>query len=171
LKQSVAILEYLEEAEAFKETTKLLPEDPVERAQVREVVEIVNSFIQPLQNKLIVEEVAKLDPEFAESLKQAVNAHAGEKVRKEEGEPDFWPQRFIHRGFTALERILEKQPGPYCFGSKPTLADCVLIPQVIGAKKYKVNLSLYPRICGIYKEVTSLETVKEGLAEVLSTVE
>ena len=47
LAESVAILEYLEET---RKERPLLPSDPIKRAQVRQLVEIVNSGIQPLQN-------------------------------------------------------------------------------------------------------------------------
>src|SRR5687768_5048560 len=47
LTQSMAILEFLEER--FPEP-RLLPEDRTQRARVRELAEIVNSGIQPLQN-------------------------------------------------------------------------------------------------------------------------
>lgn len=47
LTQSVAIIEYLEEAEEFKGKFPLMPKDAWKRAQVRRLVEIVNSGIQP----------------------------------------------------------------------------------------------------------------------------
>ena len=52
LAQSVAILEYLEEV--FPEPA-LLPREPIARARVRELVELVNSGIQPLQNLSVSE--------------------------------------------------------------------------------------------------------------------
>ena len=45
--QSVAILEYIEET---RPEHPLLPKDPVQRAKVRQIVELINSGIQPLQN-------------------------------------------------------------------------------------------------------------------------
>ena len=47
LAESVAILEYLEET---RPSTPLYPKDPWARARVRQVVELVNSGVQPLQN-------------------------------------------------------------------------------------------------------------------------
>ena len=46
LGESVAIMEYLEET--AKDTRPMLPADPIQRAIVRQLVEIVNSAIQPL---------------------------------------------------------------------------------------------------------------------------
>jgi glutathione S-transferase len=73
LRQSVAILEYLEEAYPGK--PKLLPDDPIDRARVREIVEIVNSYIQPMQNTLTIEKVAEMDDKLAKWLPRAVTAH------------------------------------------------------------------------------------------------
>ena len=44
--ESVAIVEYLEETR--KDSRQLLPADPYLRAKVRQLVEIINSGIQPL---------------------------------------------------------------------------------------------------------------------------
>ena len=47
LGESVAIMEYLEET---RKERPLLPADPIKRAVVRQLVEIINSAVQPLQN-------------------------------------------------------------------------------------------------------------------------
>ncbi len=57
LAQSVAILEYLEETHP---SPSLLPKEPIARARVRELVELVNSGIQPLQNTPVLAELRTL---------------------------------------------------------------------------------------------------------------
>src|SRR5690606_3953344 len=52
LSQSLAIMEFLEEA--YPEPA-LLPEDPFLRARARQLSEIVNSGIQPLQNLAVLQ--------------------------------------------------------------------------------------------------------------------
>jgi hypothetical protein len=48
------------------------------------------------------------------------------------------------------------------------MADCVLVPQVIGAKKYKVNVPAeYPTIHKVYRNMIALESVGTALADVL----
>ena len=59
LAESVAIVEYLEETR--KDTRRLLPEDPYLRARTRQLMEIVNSAIQPLQN---LEVINKIEEEY-----------------------------------------------------------------------------------------------------------
>lgn len=169
LRQSVAILEYLEEA--YPEPA-LLPQDVIQRARVREVVEIVNSFIQPMQNKLTVEKIAEMDPELAEWLPKVVKAHVdGTNHGQEEVAPILWPHWWILKGFDSIEGLIDDSDDGFCFGSQLTLADCALVPQVIGAKKYQVDMTPFPKICRVYDTVVNLESVKKGLADVLATVD
>jgi len=62
-----------------------------------------------------------------------------------------WCNRWITEGFTALETRLaaDKNRGNYCYGDRPTLADCYLIPQVSSARRFKVDLTAYPNIVAI----------------------
>lgn len=59
LTQSIAILEYLEETHR---ENPLLPKDSIQRARVRQIVELINSGIQPLQNPTVAKRVSE-DPE------------------------------------------------------------------------------------------------------------
>src|SRR5262249_23703945 len=51
LAESVAIVEYLEET---RRASPLYPADPWARARVRQVVELVNAGVQPLQNTIVI---------------------------------------------------------------------------------------------------------------------
>jgi maleylacetoacetate isomerase len=58
-----------------------------------------------------------------------------------------WYQHWIYEGFEAIEKKLARRPpADYCYGSKVTLADCFLIPQVYNAKRFHCDLSAYPNI-------------------------
>jgi glutathione S-transferase len=46
--------------------------------------------------------------------------------------------------------------GPFCHGDAPTLADVCLVPQVVNAQRYKVELAPFPRIHGIFEECMKL---------------
>lgn len=105
--ESIAILHYLEETRPLP---ALLPQDSYERARVREIVEIIASGVQPLQN-----------------LK--VQKYVGRDKRKE------WAQHWINSGFRALEERLSTSAGEYCVGDKVSMADCCLLPQVFNARK------------------------------------
>ena len=112
LVESVAILEFLEET--FPEQP-LLPRDPWARARVRQLVELVNSGIQPLQNTAVLTHLS-----------------TDENVRSQ------WVQYFNARGLAALEAALggverEFGAGRYSVGDQLTLADIYLVPQVATA--------------------------------------
>ncbi|KAH8271208.1 hypothetical protein KR018_001449 [Drosophila ironensis] len=129
---SVAIMHYLEET---RPQPSLLPQDPVQRAKVREIVELICSGIQPLQNRLILEHVGK-----DKSLE--------------------WAQRWISRGFRGLERVLTQSSGKYCVGNDLTMADVCLVPQVFNAIRYKTDLSPYPTIVRLNDDLLALEAFK-----------
>ncbi|XP_018571835.1 probable maleylacetoacetate isomerase 2 [Anoplophora glabripennis] len=119
--ESLSILEYLEET---RPKIPLLPSDFGARAKVREICAIIASGIQPLQNLKVLNYVGK------------------EKQQE-------WAQHWINEGFRAVEKILSTTAGEYCIGNDVTLADCFLIPQVYNARRFQVNLELFPNILKI----------------------
>jgi len=186
--QSAAILEYLEET---RPEPPLLPKNPRARAQVRRVVEVINSGIQPLQNKRVLvkliqqyndpklgalltgrlpKEINPLDQfvyfpgDWQETLKSLLtereNRAEEEKEKLCHPDPSLWPIYWITRGFTHVEAMLEKTAGLYCFGDSITLADLILIPQVIGAIHYKMKLDKFPKIVQIYTHACALPAFK-----------
>lgn len=123
LTQSLAILEWLEEVHPVP---PLLPADAYARATVRAMASLVACDIHPLNNLRVQRQLTKLgvDPEGR----------------------TLWTQRWINDGFSALEPMIAAQTAGFAFGTDPTLADCVLIPQVYSAERYDVDLSPYPAI-------------------------
>lgn len=128
--QSVAIIEYLE---AIFSETHLYPKAPFERALTRQLCEIINSEIQPLQNLSVLQKLVK-DHGFSEE----------DKVK--------WVQHWISLGLEAYESIARKTAGEYSVGNEPTVADCFLIPQVYNAHRFKVEMSMFPTIERINKK-------------------
>ena len=125
LVQSLAIIEYLEE---IKPDPPLLPKDPIARAHVRALADIVACDIHPMNN---------LGP--LRYLKH--------QMHQEQPAIDAWYHHWVVDGFTALEALV--RPGPYSFGADVTLADVFLIPQVANARRLKVPLEAFPNIVGI----------------------
>jgi maleylacetoacetate isomerase/maleylpyruvate isomerase len=125
LTQSLSILEWLEETHP---EPPLLPKDPFDRQIVRAMCGIVACDIHPVNNLRILKTLAKL----------------------EVGQPaiDDWVQRWISDGFSALEPMVARHGAGYAFGDSPTLADCLIVPQVYNARRFKVDLSPFPAIIG-----------------------
>ncbi len=126
--QSLAILEYLESK--FPQPA-LVPREAQERARMWAFCQAIAADIQPLQN---TGPLAYLSREFKVSDEQK-NA---------------WIRHWIERGLAALEqeRIGVKDSG-FVFGDAPTLADCVLVPQVFNAERFACDVSKFPRLHAI----------------------
>jgi maleylpyruvate isomerase len=114
LTQSMAILEYLEEAHP---TPPLLPRDALQRFEARRIAETINSGIQPLQNL---------------STLQAVTALGGDA--------DTWARRFIAEGLAAIAAFAERTHGAFLVGDAPSFADVLLVPQLYNARRFEVPL-------------------------------
>lgn len=137
IRQSVAILEYLEEA--HPDLPRLLPNNPVERAQVRDLVNVVACDIQPVTNlKILV------------------------KVRPLGVVGDEWQREFMGAGLEIYEKIAQGTAGRYSVGDQVTLADIVLVPAVDNAIRFGVDMSKLPLVKGIYDETMKVEAFQKG---------
>ncbi len=127
--QSPAIIEWLEERYP---SPALLPADQLERAQVRAMAALVGCDIHPINNRRILEYLRK---QFGAD-EAAINA---------------WCGTWIAAGFDALEALIARPDSEvrYCFGDTPTVADVYLIPQVESARRFKVDLTRWPKIMAI----------------------
>ncbi len=123
LAQSVAICEYLNERYP---DPPLLPASIHVRATVRQLVETVNSGIQPIQNLRVLQELSAVGVDRVE-----------------------WSARWIRRGFEALEAQLLDTSGRYCMGDTITLADVFVVPQIYNARRFGVDLAPFPTIVRI----------------------
>jgi len=132
--QSLSILEYLEERYPAK---ALLPKDLVERAKVRAFAQSIACDIHPINNLRVLK---YLQNDLAISNEQKT----------------LWYRHWILEGFHSLEMQLQHSNGQFCFGSQPTFADCCLIPQVYNAKRFKIDLSAFPKIESIYQHCLTL---------------
>jgi len=135
--QSLAIIEYLDETYP---DPPLLPKDPAERARVRALAEIVACDIHPINNLRVLRYLTH-------SLGHDETAIAT------------WYNHWIDAGFQALERLLVGDPRTdvFCHGDRPGIADIALVPQVINAERYRLDLTPYPTIARIHQSCMALE--------------
>ena len=129
LRQSLAILEYLDE---LWPEPALLPRDARERQRVRALAQLVASDIHPLNNLRVMR--------FFEH-----------EWNVPQSERDTWMRHWMEEGFRAFEALVVDHPGTgaFCDGATPGLADCCLVPQVYNARRFGVDMAPYPTITRI----------------------
>jgi len=125
LLQSLAIVEYLEEVYP---DPPLLPKDPIERAHVRAVAQIIACDIHPLNN---------LGP----------LSYLRHSIKADQSAVQEWYQHWIITGFEAVEELI--RPAPYAFGRHVTVADICIVPQVANARRFNVPLDRFPGIIAV----------------------
>ena len=142
IRQSVAILEFFEEVENGQGVVPLLPpeSDPLGRARVRELVNIVACDIQPVTNLRVLNFIKPHNIEAKE-----------------------WQQHFMTLGFQAYEDLLKSYAGKYSIGDSVTLADCALAPAVDGALRFGVDVKgRFPSVWRVWEAVAEVEAFRRG---------
>lgn len=128
--QSLPIIEYLDETHP---EPPLVPREPAGRARVRGLAAIVACDIHPLNNLRVLRYL------------QRDLGHDQDAIAT-------WYNHWIAAGFTALEQLLagDSQTGAFCHGDTPGLADIALVPQVVNAERYRLDMTPYPTIARIF---------------------
>ena len=128
--QSLAIIEYLDETRGLG----LLPEDPAARARVRASAHAIAMDIHPVCN--------------LGTARHAVRNSGGGITM------DSWMQHFIAPGLAAFEQMIAGDP--YCHGTRVTLADLCLMPQLYNAERWGVPLDGLPRITAVRDRLAAI---------------
>jgi maleylpyruvate isomerase len=140
LSQSMAIIHYLEER--FP-APSLFPATPDLRARARQLAEIVNSGIQPLQNTSL-----------SAALRDAGVA-----------DPQTVARAFNTRGLHALEAIATDTAGTFMLGDTVSIADVYLIPQLYSARRFGVDLEAYPTLTRVESSCAALPAFRTAHAD------
>ena len=145
IRQSLAILEYLDEAWP---SPRLLPMTARDRARVRSLAQLVAADIHPLNNLRVMRYF-----EQTWSVPQS--------------ERDEWTKHWIVEGFDAMEALLanDAATGTYCHGQTPGLADCCLVPQVFNARRFGVDMAAFPTIARIDQACLELPAFADARPE------
>jgi maleylacetoacetate isomerase len=109
LTQSLAIIEYLD---TVQPQPRLIPQEPVLAAKARAVALAVACDIHPLGNLRVIH-------------------YLQANLALDETGVAAWRSHWIREGLAAVEKLIE--PGPFCFGATPTIADIALAPQAFNA--------------------------------------
>jgi maleylacetoacetate isomerase len=142
LNQSLAIIEYLDEA--FPEVP-LLPEDSFTKATLKSLALIVACDMHPLNNLRVLN---RLREQFNANEEQVLD----------------WYHHWLKTGFDAFEEQLKnlQRSQPVCFGNEISLADVCLIPQVYNARRFNFALDDYPLITEINDYCLALPAFKNA---------
>jgi maleylacetoacetate isomerase/maleylpyruvate isomerase len=132
LTQSLAIMEWLDDQHP---SPALLPRDPLSRAQVRAISDLIACEIHPLNNLRVLQHLKRL-------------GQSQEQI-------DTWYRHWIADGLQKVEA--EMSGSRFCHGDAPTMADCCLVPQIFNAKRYNSDLSPYPKTMRAFENCMKLE--------------
>ncbi|MFP2769676.1 maleylacetoacetate isomerase [Oceanisphaera sp. KMM 10153] len=136
--QSLAIIEYLDECHP---EPALLPAPPLARARARALALQVACDIHPLNNLRVLK---YLTGELGHSEEQKTT----------------WYHHWLKQGLAPLEQQLSGSATPYCCGDNPTLADICLVPQIYNARRFKLDMTPYPRLIAIEQACNRLDAFR-----------
>lgn len=134
--QSLAIIEYLDEQHA---EPPLLPGGALARARIRSLALDIACEIHPLNNLRVLRYLVR-------------------EMKVDEEAKNVWYRHWVEQGLAAVERRLsaESQTGRFCHGDAPTLADCVLVPQIFNARRFDCRLDYVPTVMRVFDECMAL---------------
>jgi maleylacetoacetate isomerase len=137
LTQSLAIIEYLDE---LHPAPSLLPGDALARARIRALALDVACEIHPLNNLRVLRYLVR-------------------EMKLSEDDKNRWYRHWVEAGLAAIESRLAGDPhtGRFCHGDSPTLADCVLVPQVHNAQRMDCRLDQVPTVMRVFAECMALD--------------
>ncbi len=145
IRQSMAMIEYLDDV--YPEFP-LIPSDPRSSAWVRSISLAVACDIHPLNNLRVLK-----------FLKQQMSL--------DQASVDQWYEHWISEGLKSMELMIAENPsvGDFCAGDLPTMADCLLVPQLYNARRFDIDLTAYPHLTAIDDHCMSLEPFRNAAPE------
>jgi maleylacetoacetate isomerase len=134
LTQSLAICEYLDETHP---EPPLLPKAAAERARVRALALDIACEIHPLNNLRVLRYLVR-------------------DLKLSDDDKDRWYRHWVETGLETVERQLAALPSRFCHGDTPTLADCVLVPQIFNAQRFACKLDHVPNVMRVFEACMAL---------------
>jgi maleylacetoacetate isomerase/maleylpyruvate isomerase len=140
--QSIAIIEYLDE---LHPEPALLPGTAAERARIRSLALDIACEIHPLNNLRVLRYLVR-DLGVSEDAKNG------------------WYRHWVESGLETVEHRLahEAGTGRFCHGDAPTLADCVLVPQIFNAQRFNCRLDHVPTVMRVFEACMALPAFQQA---------
>jgi maleylpyruvate isomerase len=132
----LAILDYLEETYP---KPALLPAGVRQRALARQVAQIINSGVQPIQNVRLQSELRDLGVDPLPLVRQ-----------------------YITRGLGAVEQLVASESGRFLIGDQVTHADICVVPQLYVARRFQVPVQPFQRLLAAERECSTLESFRRA---------
>jgi maleylacetoacetate isomerase len=133
--QSIAIMEYLDETHP---EPPLMPADALGRARVRSLALDIACEIHPVNNLRV--------------LRYLVGP-----LKVAEEDKNRWYNHWIETGLAVVEQHLAASPTRYCHGDTPTMADCVLVPQIFNSRRFDARLDHVPNVMRVFDACMQLD--------------
>lgn len=142
LTQSLAIIEFLDLI--YGQSAPLIPvadgtpEGALRRARAMEIAEIVNSGVQPLQNRPMLS-----------SIKTAL-------VDGKETDGTGFAFAAVMKGLKACEKLVAQSDGRYAVGDAITIADICIVPQLTNARRFGIDIEEFPHLLSLEQRLSEL---------------
>jgi maleylacetoacetate isomerase len=130
--QSLAIIEYLD---ARFPAPRLIPAEPVARAHVQALAQVIACEIHPLNNLRVLK-------------------YLRGELKLDDAAVSKWYSHWIAEAFGPLEQLVTRfSGGRYCYGDSLSIADVCLVPQMYNARRFAVDLAPYPTLVRLASEL------------------
>jgi maleylpyruvate isomerase len=145
LTQSLAIIEYLDECYP---SPPLLPAGAAHRARVRAMALTLAADTHPIQNLRVLQ-------------------YLRGELKQSDTVANAWARHWVQIGLTAFQDLVNQAPvqGTYSYGSNVTLADIVLVPQLVNARRFGCDLAPLVRLTTIEAALLRLPAFAETAAK------
>ncbi|UVO54620.1 maleylacetoacetate isomerase [Sphingomonas sp. SUN039] len=138
LGQSLAIIDYLD---TVAPEPRMIPPAPLARARAMEIALTIAADIHPINNLRILK-----------------------YLQNELGQPqeavDSWYRHWIGAGFTTLEKLLPDTE--FAGGEVPNIVDACLVPQMYNARRFKTDLTPFPKVTAMADRAAALAAFKDA---------
>jgi maleylacetoacetate isomerase len=126
--QSLAIIEYLD---ARFPAPRLIPAEPVARAHVQALAQLIACEIHPLNNLRVLK-------------------YLRGELKLDDAAVSKWYSHWIAEAFGPLEQLVTRfGDGRHCYGDQLSIADVCLVPQMYNARRFSCDLAPYPTLVRI----------------------
>lgn len=143
LSQSLAILRYLDR---LQPAPLLFPADPQQEAHALEMALTIACDIHPLNNLRVLH---YLQNEF----------------KLDQNTKDAWYSHWVQTGFATLEVLVGQHGDAFCLGNSLSIADVFLAPQMLNARRFKVDVAAFPKLVEIDARLIELEAFKAAMPD------